>query len=293
MIRSMTGFGRGEAQAQQKKFLIEVKSLNHRYLDTNIKMPKILNYLEEKIRQRIKDAVKRGRVEVFISYEKIGESDVKVTPDIALAKQYLDALREIGDNLSVADDISISSLVRFPDVLVIDKKEEDEDEIWKSLSESLEIALQKLIEMREAEGRQLKLDFLKRLDIIGGMIKDIEVRSPQLLQDYRQRLLDRMKELFEEGPSIDEGRILMEAAIFADKSSITEEIVRFHSHIKQFKIILEEDDSVGRKIDFLIQEMNREVNTIGSKANDLQVTNIVINLKSELEKLREQIQNIE
>jgi len=293
MIRSMTGFGRGEAQAQQKKFLIELKSLNHRYLDINIKMPKILNYLEEKIRQRIKDAVKRGRIEVFISYEKIGESDVKVTPDITLAKLYLDALREIGNKLLVVDDITISSLVRYPDILVIDKKEEDEDEIWKSLSESLDIALQKLIFMREAEGRQLKEDFLKRLDIIGDMIKEIEDRSPQILQEYRQRLLERMKELFVEGPSIDEGRILLEAALFADKSNITEEIVRFHSHIRQFKIILEEDDSVGRKIDFLIQEMNREVNTIGSKANDLQVTNIVINLKSELEKLREQIQNIE
>ncbi len=293
MIRSMTGFGRGEAQAQQKKFLIEVKSLNHRYLDTNIKMPKLLNYLEEKIRQRIKDAVKRGRVEVFISYERIGESDVKVTADLALAKQYLDALREIGDKLSVVDDISVSAIVKFPDVLVVEKKEEDEDEIWHSLSASLDIALQKLIEMREQEGKQLKVDFLKRLDIISDMIKQIEDRSPQILAEYRHRLLERMKELLEDGPNIDESRVLMEVALFADKSNITEELVRFHSHIRQFKSILEEDDSVGRKLDFLIQEMNREVNTIGSKANDLQLTNIVINLKSELEKLREQIQNIE
>ncbi len=293
MIKSMTGFGRGEAQAQQKKFLIEVKSLNHRYLDTNIKMPKLLNYLEEKIRQRIKDAVKRGRIEVFISYEKVGESDVKVTADMELAKQYLEALREIGERLSITDDISVSALVKFPDILVVEKKEYDEDEIWNSLSASLDIALQRLIEMRELEGKQLKVDFLKRLDIISDMIRQIEDRSPQILTEYRQRLLDRMKELLEDGPSIDESRVLMEAALFADKSNITEELVRFHSHIRQFKSILEEDDSVGRKLDFLIQEMNREVNTIGSKANDLQLTNIVINLKSELEKLREQIQNIE
>ena len=293
MIRSMTGFGRGEVQLQQRKFLIEAKSLNHRYLDTNIKMPKILNYLEEKIRQRIKDFVKRGRIEVFISFEKVGETDVKVSADLELAKQYLDALREISDKLAVSDDIAVSSLVKFPDVIIVSKKEEDEDQIWNCLSDSLNIALEKLVEMRETEGNQLKEDFVKRLDIVADMIKQIEERSPQILLEYRQRLLDRMKEILEDGPNIDDGRVLMEVALFADKSSITEEIVRFHSHIRQFKIILEEDDSVGRKLDFLIQEMNREVNTIGSKANDLYVTNIVINLKSELEKMREQIQNIE
>jgi uncharacterized protein (TIGR00255 family) len=293
MIRSMTGFGRGEAQLQLIKISTEVKSLNHRYLDTSIKMPKILNYLEEKVRQKIKDSVKRGRVEVFIGFEKIGDTDIRVSADLALAKQYIDAFQELSDKLSITNDMTVSALVKFPDVIIVDKKESDEDEIWSCLSDSLNTALYKLVAMREHEGDLLREDFNKRLEIVTSMIVQIEDKSPQILEGYRQKLLDRMKEILEDVQSLDESRLLMEAAIYADKSNVTEEIVRFHSHIRQFRAILDEDDSVGRKLDFLIQEMNREVNTIGSKANDLFVTNIVISLKSELEKLREQIQNIE
>jgi uncharacterized protein (TIGR00255 family) len=293
MLTSMTGFGRGEAQSTDRKFLVELKSLNHRYMDVNVKMPKMFTYLEESIRQTIKEHVKRGRVEVFISYENIGDTEVKVVADIPLAKQYFNALREIKDNLTAQDDITVSLISRYPDVIRVEKKELDEDATWTALSEALNNALVKLTEMRNVEGEQLKEDLLKRLTILGDYIKDIEERSPQIILEYRQRLNERIKELLDEGYNIEESRILMEVALFADKCSITEEIVRFGSHIKQFTKTMEENDSIGRKLDFLIQEMNREVNTIGSKANDLTTTNIVVNLKSELEKMREQVQNIE
>lgn len=289
----MTGFGRGESQSKDKKFLIEIKSLNHRYMDVSIKMPKLFTYLEEKIRQSIKEHVKRGRVEVFIAYENIGESEVKVTADLPLARHYLEALNEIEEKLTVKNDITVSLIAKFPDVIRIEKQEIDEDETSQSLLKGVENALMKLVEMRIVEGAQLKEDILKRLDIIGEMLKEISERSPQVVLEYRQRLTERIKEIVEDGYNLDDNRIIMEVALFADKSNITEELVRFESHIRQFVKAMDEEDSVGRKLDFLIQEMNREVNTIGSKANDLQVTNVVVNIKSELEKMREQVQNIE
>ncbi|KAB3535240.1 YicC family protein [Alkaliphilus pronyensis] len=293
MVKSMTGFGRGEAQSPQKKFIVELKSLNHRYMDTSIKMPKIFTYLEEKIRQKIKEEVKRGRVEVYVNAESLGESDVKITPDIALAQQYYTALEAISESLGIDNDLTTSVISKFPDVLKVEKVEDDEDEIWSCLEEALVMALNRLMEMRNIEGQQLYNDIIRRLDIINSMIKDIEERSPLIVNEYRQKLTDRINEILDDGFDFDDNRILMEVAVFADKSSITEEIVRFYSHIKQFKKAMGEDDSIGRKLDFLIQEMNREVNTIGSKANDLTITNIVVNIKSELEKMREQVQNIE
>ncbi|WP_026476428.1 YicC/YloC family endoribonuclease [Alkaliphilus transvaalensis] len=292
MITSMTGFGRGESQSTDRRFLVEIKSLNHRYLDINIKMPKMFTYLEENIRQTIKDYVKRGRVEVFISYENIGDTEVKVIADVPLAEQYLNALTKLKE-LPVKDDVTVSLIAKYPDVIRVEKKELDEDATWNALVEALKNSLSKLSEMRKIEGAQLKEDLLMRLGILADYIKEIEGRSPQIVVEYRQRLNERIKELLEEGYHIEESRILMEVALFADKSSIVEEIVRFGSHIKQFTKTMEENDSIGRKLDFLIQEMNREVNTIGSKANDLTITNIVVNLKSELEKMREQVQNIE
>lgn len=293
MIKSMTGFGRGEAQSDQKKFLIELKSLNHRYLDISIKMPKIFTYLEEKIRQRIKDNVKRGRVEAFISFENIGETDVRVIPDIALAKEYLKAMNMLENQLAIMNDATVSLISKLPDVIRIEKEEANEDEIWSCMEEALLLAIDKLTEMRTNEGQQLNSDILKRMDIIKAMVKEIEERNPLIVEEYRKRLTDRIKELIDDAYTIDDNRIIMEVAIFADKSNVTEEIVRFNSHIKQFRKAMEEEDSVGRKLDFIIQEMNREVNTIGSKANDLAITNIVVNIKSELEKMREQVQNIE
>lgn len=289
----MTGFGRGESQTENRKFLVELKSLNHRYMDVSIKMPKIFTYLEEQIRQTIKDYVKRGRVEVFITYENLGDTEVKVVADLPLAQQYFNALKDLKDNIPARDDVSISLIAKYPDVIRVEKKELDEDETWNCLSEALNNGLNKLMEMRRVEGAQLKEDLIKRLGIIEGYIKEVEERSPQIIIEYRQRLNERIRELLEDAHNVDDSRILMEVALFADKSNITEEIVRFESHIKQFLITLEENDSIGRKLDFIIQEMNREVNTIGSKANNLTVTNIVVNMKSELEKMREQVQNIE
>ncbi len=293
MLKSMTGFGRGESQSKDIKFLVELKSLNHRYMDVSIKMPKLFTYLEEKIRQRIKDQVKRGRVEVFITYENLGDSEVKVTADMPLARHYLQALNELEEQLDITNDATVSLISKFPDVIRVEKQEMDEDEVSQCLLTGIENALTKLIEMRRVEGQQLKEDILKRLNIISGMLKEIAERSPHVVTEYRQRLTERIKEILEDGYSLDDNRIIMEVALFADKSNITEELVRFESHIGQFHKAMDEDDSVGRKLDFLIQEMNREVNTIGSKANDLFITNIVVNIKSELEKMREQVQNIE
>jgi len=278
MIKSMTGFGRGEAQSDHKKFMIELKSLNHRYLDISIKMPKIFTYLEEKIRQNIKGYVKRGRVEAFISFENVGDTDVRVIPDIALAKEYLKAMDLLDNQLSIKNDVTLSLISKLPDVIRIEKEEVNEDEVWTCLEKSLQGALEKLSEMRESEGEQLYQDILKRMDMIKGMVGEIEKRNPLIVDEYRKRLTDRIKELIDDAYSIDDNRIIMEVAIFADKSNVTEEIVRFDSHIKQFKSAMEEDDSIGRKLDFIIQEMNREVNTIGSKANDLAITNIVVNI---------------
>ncbi|GAB6088309.1 YicC/YloC family endoribonuclease [Alkaliphilus crotonatoxidans] len=293
MLKSMTGFGRGESQTKDIKFLVELKSLNHRYMDVSIKMPKLFTYLEERIRQTVKEQIKRGRVEVFIGYENIGEADVEVTADLPLAKRYLQALSQIEEQLAVKNDITVSLIAKFPDVIRVEKQELDEDVISQCLLKGVENALEKLVEMRRIEGEGLKADILKRLNLIGSMLKDIAERSPHVVTEYRQRLTERIREILDDGYSLDDNRIMMEVALFADKSNITEELVRFESHIRQFKGALEESDSVGRKLDFLIQEMNREINTIGSKANDLYITNIVINVKSELEKMREQVQNIE
>ncbi|AKL95547.1 putative protein UPF0701 [Clostridium aceticum] len=293
MLRSMTGFGRGDVQLEGKHFQIELKSVNHRYVDISVKMPKSFTYLEEQIRKIIKEKVYRGRVEVFIGYKNIGESDIKVITDIALAQQYVEALKEIHHRFDLEKDIAVSTIAKFPDVLKLEKKEEDQEMIWNLLKEGLMDALNSLLEMRIEEGWKLKEDLLKRLDILLDLIQKIEERSPEVVKEHKKRLTKRVKEMLEEELEIDEGRIALEVALFADKSSITEEIVRFNSHIIQFKKSMEQQEAVGRKLDFIIQEMNREINTIGSKANDLTTANMVVEVKSELEKIREQIQNIE
>jgi uncharacterized protein (TIGR00255 family) len=262
-------------------------------MDVSIRLPKMFTYLEENIRNFIKSYLQRGRIEVYIVYKNMGDSDVKVTIDMPLAKEYLNSLTKMDWELAIQSDITTSLIVGFPDVLKVERKEEDEEETWQCLQKALDTALMELIAMRKEEGEKLKIDMLKRLDKIDGLLAQIRDRSPIIIQEYRQKLTDRIKEILDEQLDLDEGRIAMEVALFADKSNITEEIVRLHSHIGQFIKILEEDDAVGRKLDFLLQEMNRETNTIGSKANDLAIANLVINIKSELEKMREQVQNIE
>lgn len=293
MVKSMTGFGKSDSQIGDRYFQVELKSVNHRYMDISIRLPKVFTYLEENIRSLIKSYLQRGRIETYITYKNIGGSDVKVSMDIPLAKEYLNSLLKIEKDLSVQSDITTSLIVSFPDVIKIEKREENEEEIWQCLQDALNGALIKLVAMRKEEGNKLKVDMLKRLNKTSDFLAQIKHRSPIIVQEYKQKLTDRVKEILDEEFTIDENRLAAEVALFADKSNITEEIVRLYSHMDQFNKTLEEDDAIGRKLDFLLQEMNREINTIGSKANDLIIANLVINIKSEFEKIKEQVQNIE
>ncbi|AOT68423.1 YicC/YloC family endoribonuclease [Geosporobacter ferrireducens] len=293
MIRSMTGFGRGEARDDARQFIVEMKSVNHRYNDIVVRMPKRLSYLEEKVKDLIKDEIKRGRVELYISLEDIGEGNTDISLNSPLAEKYLTCLKGLRDQFQVTDDISVSLLARFPDIIKIETAEEDEDQLWLCLKEASQKALQCLMDMRRDEGKKLAEDIGNRCTYISGIIEIIEKRAPQVVLEYKEKLRERVNELLEDSAQIDETRLSTEVVIYADKSSITEEIVRLNSHIYQLRKTLTEKQAVGRKLDFLIQEMNREVNTIGSKSNDLEIVNHVVELKSELEKIREQVQNIE
>ncbi len=293
MAISMTGFGRGEVKNENYQFLVECKTINHRYCDINMRLPRKVSFLEDKARNFIKDFVKRGRVDLYVKLDLIGSEDVNLKFDENLASQYINILNTIRDKYKLTDDISVMNVAKFPDMIKAEEKEEDEDEIWALFKEALEISLKKLVAMREDEGKKLEEDTLKRCDILSGYINEIEKLSDTVVEDYREKLNTRIKELLQNPNEIDENRLAQEVAIYADKSSITEEIVRFNSHIVQLKNTVVKNDSVGRKMDFLIQEMNREINTMGSKSSDINITNLVVEVKSELEKIREQIQNIE
>ena len=289
----MTGFGIGEVKNDNYQFLVECKTINHRYCDINMRLPRKFNCLEDKARNLIKDFIKRGRVDLYVKLDLIGSDDVNLKFDDNLASQYINILKTIRDKYELTDDISVMNVAKFPDRVKTEEKEEDEEEMWAMFKEALEIALDKLVEMRVAEGKKLEEDTLKRCDILSDYINQIEKLSDTVVEDYRDKLNTRIKELLENPNEIDENRMAQEVAIYADKSSITEEIVRFNSHIVQLRNTVVKDDSVGRKMDFLIQEMNREINTMGSKSSDINITNLVVEVKSELEKIREQIQNIE
>ncbi|MTI47733.1 MAG: YicC family protein [Firmicutes bacterium] len=293
MIRSMTGFGRGESSDEARKFTVEIKSLNHRYSDIIIRMPKHLNYLEEKIKKMIRNKVKRGRVELYIGLENIGESDFDVKVNLSLAQSYKDALESLANELKIIDHISLDILSKFPEVLNLEKKEVDEDEVWSCLKAAIEEALDKMITMRISEGKELAKDIEERGNRVKEILEEVEKRCPEIVKEYKEKLWTRIEELLEGKYEVDENILANEVAIFADKSNINEEIVRLHSHIGQMVETLNSDISVGRKLDFLAQEMNREANTIGSKISDVEMTNNVVEIKSELEKIREQIQNIE
>lgn len=254
MAISMTGFGRGEVKSDNYQFLVECKTINHRYCDINMRLPRKINFLEDKARNFIKDFVKRGRVDLYVKLDLIGSEDVNLKFDDNLADQYINILKTIRDKYSLTDDISVMNVAKFPDIIKTEEKEEDEDEMWAMFKEALEIALHKLVDMREAEGKKLEEDTLKRCDILSGYIKEIEKLSDTVVEDYKEKLNSRIKELLENPNEIDENRMAQEVAIYADKSSITEEIVRFNSHITQLKNTVVKDDSVGRKMDFLIQE---------------------------------------
>lgn len=292
MIKSMTGFGRGEHEEFGRSYIVEIKSVNHRYSDISVKLPKQLSYLEDTIRKIVSEHISRGKIDIYITQNKYSEDEIKVTVDKALVSSYIKALNELRDTYKLEDDITVSNVSRFPDVLMVDRVEDDKDKVWNTLSAAIEESLKNLTEMREREGQKLFDDLTKRADYIRSMVDEIKGRSPIVVQEYKTKLEERIKQLLDDVP-VDESRIAQEVAIFADKSSITEEIVRLYSHIDQLQSILGEDDPVGRKLDFLVQEMNREINTIGSKASDIIITRYVVDVKSEIEKIREQIQNIE
>ncbi len=293
MAVSMTGFGRGEYKDDNYYFLVELKTINHKYADINIRLPRKISFLEDKARNLIKDHIKRGRVDLYIKLDLLGSEDVNLKFDETLASQYVNILTQIKDKFDVIDDISVMNIAKFADVIKSEEKEEDEELLWSMFKKALEEALEKLKEMRNEEGKKLAEDVIMRCNLLKNYIDEVEKYSYNVVIDYKEKLNNRISEILENPSLIDENRLAQEVAIYADKSSITEEIVRFNSHIEQLKNTVIKNESIGRKIDFLIQEMNRETNTIGSKSSDLTITNLVVEIKSELEKIREQIQNIE
>ena len=292
MIKSMTGFGRCEAADEERKFTVEMKGVNHRYLDANIRMPKKLNFFETSIRTLLKSYADRGKVDIFITYEDLSQSQVSVKYNAALAAEYLKYLNQMAEEFSLDNDVRVSTLSRYPEVFTMEECSEDEDELWNGLKEALEGAFSQFVEMRTKEGERLKEDILLKLDLLSEQIRFIEERSPQIIAEYRTKLEEKMRELLED-TQIDDNRIAAEVILFADKICTDEEVVRLKSHIQHMKETLEESNGIGRKLDFIAQEMNREANTILSKANDLDISNRAISLKTEIEKIREQIQNIE
>ena len=292
MIKSMTGFGRCEVLKDSRKFTVELKSVNHRYLDVNIRMPKKLNFFETSIRTLLKSYADRGKVDIFITYEDLSQSQVSVKYNAALAAEYLKYLNQMAEEFSLDNDVRVSTLSRYPEVFTMEECSEDEDELWNGLKEALEGAFSQFVEMRTKEGERLKEDILLKLDLLSEQIRFIEERSPQIIAEYRTKLEEKMRELLED-TQIDDNRIAAEVILFADKICTDEEVVRLKSHIQHMKETLEESNGIGRKLDFIAQEMNREANTILSKANDLDISNRAISMKTEIEKIREQIQNIE
>ena len=293
MIKSMTGFGRGENTDGIYNFSVEIKTINHRYNDIIIKMPRHIGYLEEKIKSVVKSKINRGRVDIYINLEHMDDSQVDVKINIPLAKAYKSGLDTLLNELKLMEEIKLSHILGFSDIIEVDKKQLDEDAAWDCLHKALELALDDIMDMRIKEGLVLKEDMETQIIKIDEMISGIEKRAPLVVLEYREKLNQRIRELLSSDCTIDKERLNQEVALFADKSNINEEIVRLRSHIKQFIRNFEEDEPVGRKLDFLIQEMNRETNTIGSKANDLDICNYVVEIKSQLEKIKEQIQNIE
>lgn len=292
MIKSMTGFGRCEVADEKRKFTVEIKSVNHRYLDVNIKMPKKLNFFESSIRNLLKEYMERGKVDLYITYEDYTEDNYSLKYNSALAEEYLKYLRRMSEQFGLEDDIRVSTLSRYPDVFVMEEQALDEKELWSGLEKALRGACGQFVESRIKEGGSLKEDLIGKLDQMLGYVDAIEARYPDIMKDYRTRLEEKVKEILKDR-QIDEGRIATEVTIYADKICVDEETVRLRSHIQATKDTLIAGGGIGRKLDFIAQEMNREANTILSKANNLEISDIGINLKTDIEKVREQIQNIE
>lgn len=292
MIKSMTGFGRCEMEENNRKFTVELKSVNHRYLDVNIKMPKKLNFFESSIRNLLKEYIQRGKVDVFITYEDFSEHNISVKYNKDVAAEYLKYLNQMAEQFGLENDIRISTLSRYPEVFSMEEVTVDEEQIWKLLEKTIRQAAQQFVTSRVKEGEHLRDDLLEKLDGMLVHVDYIKQRSPEIVEEYKNKIYDKVKELLSDAQAED-NRILMEVTLFADKICVDEEIVRLQSHIETTKQTLLEGGSIGRKLDFIAQEMNREANTTLSKANNLDISNHAIELKTEIEKIREQIQNIE
>lgn len=292
MIKSMTGFGCYELTKDSRKLIIEMKSVNHKYLDVNMKMPRRLSLFENDMRNVLKRYVARGKIDIFVTYEDLSGTDTNLKYNEALAKEYLKYFRKMEEELNLTNDVTVLSLSRCPDVLTMEDAEMEEEKVWQLIEETLEKACERFVESREREGERLKEDLVQKLDQMLKTVEYIEEKSPQVLEDYRKKLEDKMHELLENS-QIDDSRIASEVVLFADKMCVDEEVVRLKSHVSGMREELMQGKVQGRKLDFLAQEMNREANTILSKANNLDITNQAISLKTEIEKIREQIQNIE
>ncbi len=293
MMKSMTGFGRCEVMERNRRFTVEIKGVNHRYLDTNIRMPKKLNFFETSIRSLLKQSVQRGKVDIFITYEDLSESQMTLKYNETLAGEYLSYFKKMAEDFSLENDIRVSALSRYPEILTMEEQALEEEELWKGLKKALDGAIAQFVETRGIEGENLKKDLTGKLEGILKMVECVQERAPQIIVEYRKKIEKKVKELLED-TQIEDSRIAAEVVIFADKICTDEEVVRLKSHVEHMKETLLSDESgIGRKLDFIAQEMNREANTILSKANDLEISNLGIELKTEIEKIREQIQNIE
>lgn len=297
MVKSMTGYGRGEATAEGRHVLFEIKSVNHKFFECNVKLPRTYLFLEDKLRAYVQGRVSRGKVDLFLQVETLEEPEVRVTVNHSLADAYVGAFQELKERYALNDNLSLSHLLRCPDLLVVEKAPEDEDGLWQVVLQAAEPAVTSFLQMRETEGARLSEDLLEKIARIEAMVAQIEKITPETVAEYRERLYAKIQELLGDR-SIDEQRVLTEVAVFADKVAVDEETVRLKSHIQQLREFLTgggqtDGQPIGRKLDFLIQEMNREANTIGSKSVNSKIAYIVVDLKSEIEKIREQVQNIE
>ena len=292
MLKSMTGYGRVKVENDLREITVELRSVNHRYLDLNIKVPRIYGYLEEMVSKQAQAAIARGKVDIFVSVRAKEGADIRVSPNMAVIQGYVDAIRKVSETYGLSDEATALSLLRLPDAMEQSKEEADADQLKAEVSAVLDQALTEYNAMREKEGARLVEDVTYRAELIAQSVDFVEQRSPDCVEEYRQRIAARMTEILD-GTELAQQRILQEAALYADKVNVTEEIVRLRSHLAQLETMLKSPVAIGRKLDFLVQEMNRETNTIGSKANDFQIAKTVVDMKAEIEKIREQIQNLE
>ncbi len=292
MIKSMTGFGRSEIVKGNRKISVEIKSVNHRYLEAGIKMPKKLNVFESRMRDLLKKYATRGKIDIFINYEDDSESQVNLKFNQNIADEYMAIFNNMSEKYNLKNDMTVGGLARFPEVITMDEVQEDEEELWHFIEEAMKAALEQFVNTRILEGENLKKDLLGKLDHMEELVAFVEKRSPEIIKEYRSKLESKVKELLGD-TTIDESRIATEVIIYADKICVDEETVRLRSHIEHARKCLNEEGGIGRKMDFIAQEMNREANTTLSKANDIEISNAAIDLKTEIEKVREQIQNIE